>query len=112
MTRTITETVQLSRFVGGAEDAHGNPVESWAAPVPIGVYAFNPGTTGEPFLPGHDRTITSPAIYAPTGTVFAPRDQVTVRGVLYDVDGVVLDYQNPYDASMDGVQVGLKAVDG
>lgn len=110
--RRISETVQRHAFQEGAEDAHGNPVESWADPVPVGIYAFNPGTTAEPFLPGHDRTITTPAIYAPKGTVFSPRDQVTVRGVLYDVDGDVLDYRNPIDSSMDGVQVNLKEVAG
>ena len=110
--RRISETVQRRAFQAGAEDAYGNPVESWADPVDVGIYAFNPGTTSEPFLPGHDRVITLPAIYAPPGTVFATRDKVTARGVLYDVEGVVLDYRNPFDSSMDGVQVNLKAVAG
>ena len=112
MMRRISEFVQREAFIPGAEDAHGNEVESWADPVDVGIYAFNPGTTAEPFLPGHDRVVTEPAIYAPTGTVFHPRDRVTVRGVLHEVDGVVRDFRNPYDTSMDGVQVGLKAVTG
>ncbi len=110
--RRISETVQRHAFQAGATDAHGNPAESWAAPVPVGVYAFNPGTTSEPFLAGHDRVVTAPALYAPEGTVFAPRDRVTARGVAYEVEGVVLDYRNPYDPSMDGIQVGLKEVSG
>src|SRR5690606_32904331 len=110
--RYLSESVLWAAFQAGAEDAYGNPVEAWATAVSVGIYAFNPGTTSEPFLPGHDRVITKPAIYAPTGTSFGPRDRVTVRGVLYEVDGVTLDYRNPYDALMDGVQVNLKAVEG
>lgn len=110
--RRISETVQHSAFQGGAEDAYGNPTEGWAAPVSVGIYAFNPGTTSEPFLPGHDRVVTQSAIYVPKGTTVGSRDRVTVRGVLYEVDGVVLDYRNPYDSSMDGIQVNLKAVTG
>lgn len=110
--RRISEYVKRAVFVAGAEDAYGNPAEMWGAPVTVGVFAFNPGTTGEPFLPGHDRVVTQPAIYAPSGTVFYPRDRVIVRGVTYEVDGVTLDYRNPYDSSMDGVQVNLKEVQG
>lgn len=112
MTRPISETVQRRAFLAGAEDAYGNPVEAWGSPTDVGIYAFNPGTTSEPFLEGHDRVVTEPAMYAPTGTVFASRDRVSARGVLYEVDGVVLDYRNPFDDSMDGVQVGLREVAG
>ena len=110
--RRISEIVQRSAFQGGVEDVYGNPAEGWAAPVDLGIYAFNPGSTSEPFLPGHDRVVTQPAIYVPEGTVISSRDRVMVRGVLYEVDGVALDYRNPYDASMNGIQVNLRAVTG
>jgi len=110
--RYVSETVLREAFTAGTADPYGNPLESWGTPQSVGIYAFNPGTTAEPFLPGHDRVITLPTIYAPTGTVFGARDRVTVRGVKYEVVGVVLDYRNPYDSSMDGVQVNLEAVTG
>lgn len=110
--RRISEYVQLEAYADGVTDAHGNPVEGWGEPSEVGIYAFNPGTTGEPFLAGHDRVITQPAIYVPSGVVFHSRDRVTVRGVVYEVDGVTLDYRNPYDGAMDGNQVNLKAVTG
>lgn len=110
--RRISETVQRLAFMAGEPDAHENPTEAWGSPVDVGIYAFNPGTTEEPFVPGHDRVITTPALYAPTGTSFSPRDKVIVRGVEYEVDGVVLDYRNPFDSSMDGVQVNLKDSEG
>lgn len=110
--RRISEFVLREAFSAGAEDAYGNPTETWGPPVSVGIYAFNPGTTSEPFLPGHDRVVTQPAIYAPEGTVFNPRDRVTARGVVYEVDGVALDYRNPFDGSMDGIQVGLREGSG
>lgn len=108
----MAETVQVASFTAGATDAYGNPVESWGAPESVAIIAFNPGTTDEPFLPGHNRVITQPAIYVPLGSVFSPRDRVTARGVVYEVDGVALDYRNPYDSSYDGIQVNLKEVQG
>ena len=108
----ISEYVQRHVFVSGVDDAHGNPVEGWADPVSVGIYAFNPGTTSEPFIPGHDRVVTQPAVYAPVGTVFGPRDRVTVRGVLYEVDGVPLEYRNPFGGLVDGIQVNLRGVTG
>lgn len=99
-------------FQAGTTDAYGNPVESWGTPTSVEIIAFNPGTTDEPFLPGHDRVVTQPAIYTALGAVFAPRDRVTARGVVYEVDGVALDYRNPYDAAYDGIQVNLKEVQG
>jgi len=112
MTREISEYVLREAFDAGAEDPYGNPTEGWGEPTSVGIYAFNPGTTSEPFLPGHDRVITQPAIYAPEGTVFHPRDRVTARGVVYEVDGVTLDYRNPMDDSMNGVQVNLREGSG
>lgn len=110
--RRVSETVQRAAFQAGALDVHGNPVDAWLPSTDVGIYAFNPGTTSEPFIPGHNRVVTQPAIYVPEGTPWGPRDRVTVRGVLYEVDGVALDYRNPYDDQMDGVQVNLKAEDG
>lgn len=108
----MAETVSRAAYQAGATDAYGNPTDAWGTPSSVTIIAFNPGTTAEPFLPGHDRVITRPAIYAAEGTSWSSRDRVTVRGVLYEVDGVPLDYRNPYDPSYDGIQINLKAVDG
>ena len=110
--RRISEYVLLEVFDAGATDAHGNPAESWVEPVPLGIYAFNPGTTSEPNGDGSDRLITEPSVYVPEGSPVGPRDRVTVRGVVYEVDGVLLDYRNPYDSSMDGCQANLREVRG
>lgn len=108
--RNLSETVQVESYVAGVEDAHGNETDSWSTPVDVLVYAFNPGVTDEPAMPGHDRTVTTPTIYVPSTVILHPRDRVTVRGKRYEVDGDTLDFRNPFDASMDGNSINLKAV--
>ena len=110
--RRISEFVAHEVFVAGAEDAHGNPVETWAAAVQLGIYAYDPGGTSEPMIPGYDRVVTTPTIYVPSESVLSPRDRVTVRGKAFDVDGVTSDFRNPYDSSMNGNSINLKAVTG
>lgn len=87
MSRRITETVQHMVFAAGVEDAHGNPVDSWAPPVPVGVYVFDPGSVSEPRLPGQDRVIVEPTIYSPSDVSFAAQDKVTARAKTYQVEG-------------------------
>lgn len=108
----ISEYVQHSVFIPGAEDAHGNEIESWAAPVSLGIYAFAPGESVEPMIPGYDRVITTPTLYVPTATVLTVRDRITVGGALHEVDGDMLPFRNPFDSLMDGNVVNLKKVTG
>lgn len=110
--RYISEIVQHRKYNGTTTDSRGNEVESWADPVDLGIYAFNPGGTSEPFTPGHDRVVSTPSMYVPLGTVVGAHDKVTVRGKAYEVDGEVLDFRNPYGSLMDGLVIELKAVDG
>lgn len=110
--RRISEVVLHATFKPGGADEYGNEIDDWNTPVDLGIYAYNPGTTSEPFLPGHSRVITQPAIYVPEGTSIGARDKLLIRGIPHEVDGVMLDYRNPYDDSMDGIQVNLKVVTG
>lgn len=111
--RYISETVQHYKYEGLGKDARGNEIEKWATTATdLGIYAFNPGTTSEPFTAGHDRVITTPSIYVPSGTVVGAHDKITVRGKEYTVDGDMRDYRNPYGAVMDGIVIELKAVTG
>jgi hypothetical protein len=94
MNRRISETVQHLPFVEGAEDAHGNPAETWADPVDVGIYAFDPGSSSEP-RDGQDRVIVAPTIYMPDDVVFGSRDRVVVRGKTYEVDGETREWRHP-----------------
>ena len=111
--RRVTEYVKWERWDPSATDAHGNAVPAYKPAKLVGIYAFNPGTGGVVFTPGHElRVETQPAIYAPKKVRFHPGDRVTVRGVRYEVDGETQQYRNPFDPSMDGVQINLKEVQG
>jgi hypothetical protein len=110
--RYISEYVQHKTYSGTGEDAHGNETEQWAPAIALGIYAFGPGGSSEPLLPGQDRVITVPTIFLPSTAVVAARDRLTVRGKAFEVDGDSLDFHNPYDSSMDGKTINLKAVDG
>lgn len=85
-TRRIKETILLERFVAGTEDEHGNATVGYEPPEEVGIWRFNPGGSQEPVTAGHTRVITEPEIYFP-GPQLGPQDRVTVRGVLYEVDG-------------------------
>ena len=111
--RRISETVQHEAFAGMGEDQKGNEIETWAAPVSLGIYAMSPGTTGDVEIDGHmHRVVTRPSIFAPTGTVIGSRDRITARGITYEVNGVTREWRNPYGSAMDGVQVELVKVTG
>lgn len=58
-------TVGHRIFDANGEDAHGNPVESWSAPVERAVHGWAAPRTDEPKLAGHDRDIVEIELYAP-----------------------------------------------
>lgn len=109
--RRISESVLRAAYVAGAEDAHGNPVDAWGTPSPVGVYAFSPGSTSEPREAGHDRVIIEPTLYVPAAVVFAAHDRVTARGDLYEVEGETRQWRHP-DGSLKGNVVTLRRVEG
>lgn len=112
--RHISEFVLYEAFAPGAKDGHGNETETWAPAVRLGIYAYNPGTTDEPFTPGHARVITNPTIYVPSTVRLTPRGRITLDAEeeSLDIVGETLPYRNPYDSSMNGNVVNLKRVSG
>jgi hypothetical protein len=111
MARTTSETVQRKVHSLGTADSHGNKANVWANPVDVAVYAFDPGTTTEPRLPGQQRVITTPTLYFPDGTVFAPQDRVIARGKEYEVDGETEEWRHP-NGQVRGNVVALRRVTG
>lgn len=107
------ETVQFMAYQLGAEDAHGNPVESWADPVSSGGWGFDPGGSVESSMPGRDMVVTSPRLFRQSRD-FVPgsRDRVTVRGREYQVDGDPADWRSPLTGWEPGIVVTLEVVSG
>ena len=106
------EPVIFEAYVTGAEDVHGNPIETFDAPVTVGGCAFDPGASQEVYEPGRNPVTTAPRVFAPAGTVVTARSRVTVRGKVYLVDGDPAEWRNPYTGSIPGTVVTLEAVDG
>lgn len=111
MFRQVSELVQHGAFEAGAEDSTGNPVERWAAPVSVGVYAFDPGSSSEP-RDGNDRVIVEPTVYMPHSLVFGHRDVVWARGKRYEVEGETREWVHPTDITRRANVVTLRRVDG
>lgn len=111
MSRRISESVQHAVFAAGAEDDHGSPVESWLASVRVGIFAFDPGSTSEPREAGRERVIVEPTMYCPDWVVFATRDRVTARGLLFEVEGGTREWRHP-SGRREGNVVTLRRVEG
>lgn len=113
MGRRITRTVQRLPFIPGAEDAHGNEVEAWGDPVDVGVYEFNPGSSSEPRISGHDRVVVEPTLFGPYDIQFETFDKCLVDGKTYQVEGEVARWRNGQSGGITpGAVVNLRRVDG
>lgn len=108
----MTEVVLRIPYEGTTEDAHGNETESWGDPVTLDGFGFDPGSSSEPRRPGQDRVIVEPALYGPFDMPFEPKDQVTVRGVTYDIEGEVRRWRGFFSNREFGAVVSLRRVDG
>ena len=127
------ETVTFESLSTSTTDAHGNPVETYDAPVDIPGCGFDPGGTVETYTPGRDAVVSSPRVFIPSG-VFVyegpdlfildvsgdtgarygvnARDRVTVRGILYEVKGDPADWVNPFTGWAPGGVLNLERVAG
>jgi hypothetical protein len=107
---TYGETVVLHSRTASGRDSLGNDTFTTVDTTITGC-GFDPGGSVE-LVQGQVLVTTTPTLYAPTGTVVNPIDQVTVRGVLHDVDGGSNDWRSPLTGWSPGVAVKLKVVTG
>lgn len=108
----MSETVLRLAYQAGAADSYGNDTEGFADPVALAGFGFDPGSTSEPRLPGQDRVIVEPTLYGPFNMPFKPQDRVVVRGVVYEVEGVVRQWRNMFSNREAGAVVSIRRVDG
>lgn len=109
----MSEPVIRVPYVGSGEDVHGNETASYGPAVELtGRYGFDPGSSSEPRLAGQDRVVVEPTLYGPYSMPFQPRDQAVIRGVTYEVEGVVRRWRNMFSNREAGAVVSLRRVDG
>lgn len=98
----------------GAEDAHGNPVETWGPATDMPCTWWSPSST-EPALAGHDRVIVDLVIVldAEVAALVDHRDRFAVEGRTYSVQGLPEDYDHgPFGWSPKRRALALKRVEG
>jgi hypothetical protein len=108
------EPVVFQARVVGVEDSHGNPIESFAAPVTVEGCAFDPGGSIETMEPGREAVVSRPRVFVPPGNLagVTARSLATVRGLLYRVDGDPADFRSPFTGWEPGIVVNLERAGG
>lgn len=112
MTLTAKHTLGIKRYLEGAEDAHGNPVEGWEPAEYVKVFAVAPTSSQEPSESGRDAVITGLTVLAPVDVVIDAKDRVLWNGIEYTVEGDVADWTTGPFNFKPGIQFNLKRVDG
>lgn len=91
-------------------DSDGNPIWVDASTAVTG--AFAPAGSTE-LVQGQDTVITNPTFYLSAGSpVPTATDQLTVRGVRYEIDGEPEVYMNPFTGTRPGAVLRLNSVTG
>lgn len=107
-------TVGVRAHSSAGDDGFGNPVDSWSAPVSVPVYGVAPGTPGEDYEPGANRSLIPWVVYGPTASLggVSSRDRIDWAGNTYEVDGdpEVFDY-GPFGYEP-GARVRIVRVEG
>lgn len=105
-------TVQLKRYISGATDSHGNPVDEWGTAETIADCALDPGSSEVTRDPGSGRVIVESTLYTPYGVSIDEKDRVIISDAVYEVEGIIQQWRNPFSGSSPGASVNLRLVHG
>lgn len=95
----------------GADDAHGNPVQSWATAVNVPAIWWSPSST-EPAVAGHDRVQVDVVLVVASSLAVSAHDRFVLDGQEYDVIGFPEDYNHGPYKTPGRKPVNLQRVDG
>lgn len=106
------QTISHLVWSAGAVDSHGNPVDTWAAPVDVDVYYYGPPTRipNDP-EPGGTQIIHDIEVGAPTFVV-GSRDRFVIENRTYEVTGDPQVWDNGPFGYQPGMVVKLRKVEG
>ncbi|MAE64152.1 MAG: hypothetical protein CMJ18_07735 [Phycisphaeraceae bacterium] len=109
------ETVTRLRGTAVVDPYSGEPTSTdWSAPDSLAIpgCAFNPGGSLEPVEAGRTPVVTTPEVYAPTGSDVLSGDRLVVRGLTFDVVGRPQDWRSPFTGWAPGLVIPLKLWEG
>ncbi|MEJ9078590.1 hypothetical protein WKY82_09235 [Gordonia malaquae] len=117
--------VEHHSYAGVGENAHGNEIDQWAAPVVKKFITWADYSTSEPSLAGHERDLVTAGIlvYPPDGSVPAewrwfgatpkPKDKMRIDGDLFEVVGQPVRADKAwFNTSILNWRINLKQVNG
>lgn len=106
-------TVGHRVFSSTGRDSHGNPIKTFAPAVDLKVCGIAPGAMAEPDNINRDLSVVLFSLFCPAGTVVGELDRIVMGVDEYDIEGRPKDYtQGPWDNSIAGVVIELKATEG
>lgn len=111
MSRFRGETVHRLPYASTIRNAHGAETVLRGIPVPVDHAGFDPGQSVETF-DGGQRVASAPVLYLGFGQAADARDQWRCRGSLYEVDGEIDRWRNPYTGRGVGTVITLRRVSG
>lgn len=112
MTLRAKYKLGIKRYLEGAEDAHGNPVEGWGDVELVDVYAIAPTSSTEPSEAGRGAIIDGLTVLAPDDYDIDARDRAVYRGSEYSIEGNLADWNTGAFSFKPGYQFNLKKVEG
>lgn len=107
---THGEQILWHRWQSAGRDSHGSPTGTLADPIPVENVGFAPESTEES---GGKQVVSTAKLYCNPPIGYGSRDQFTVRGVRYAVDGDSQGgWRNPFTGTQFGQEIQLKRVTG
>lgn len=106
----LTVTRHRPEVVG--TDRYGDNAVEWVTTTFTELAAFNPGGSDEPVEVGRESVVTDPSLYFLEPVDLTERDEVTVSGRRYKINGRPAVYASPFGSSVGGTVVTLSEVEG
>lgn len=108
----MSETVTVVRPPG--RDQYGNPLEGETTRVDITGCAVAPRVAASLDVESRNREglVVELTLYAPFGADIRHTDLIERQGELYEVEGEVGRWENPFTGSKPGLEVGLRRAAG
>lgn len=106
------ETVQHHPYQGETKTPTGHREKTWADPAPINGVGVDVPSSTEPREGTTERARIDLVLYLPHGFSCGPHDRFTIRGRLYEVEGVGEPITNFFTGTGFRTEVAVRRHDG